>query len=94
MAGRLHSRIGGSGRRGLRNLPEKTGFPAPIEQHGGDGAPLSVAWIEDELLQETRRVWSDAYGRILTVEEGMEILMNVRRLAAGLMHGKQGDDEE
>jgi hypothetical protein len=42
---------------------------------------LSRAWITDELLAETRRVWSNAYQRVITESEGVEILSNVKRLA-------------
>jgi hypothetical protein len=42
---------------------------------------LSGAWITDELLAETRRVWSKAYGRVITEAEALEILTNVKRLA-------------
>ena len=40
-----------------------------------------MAWITDDLLAETRRVWSLAYGRVIAEEEAIEILTNVRRLA-------------
>ncbi len=47
--------------------------------------PLSLAWISDELLEETRRVWSKAYGRVLSAEEAVEILMNVKAVAEVLV---------
>ena len=46
-------------------------------------------WITDELFAETRRVWSKAYGRTITDEEVVEILVNVRRLAEALLHASQ-----
>jgi hypothetical protein len=46
---------------------------------------LSRAWITDELLAETRRVWSNAYGRVITEADALEILTNVKRLAEVLV---------
>ena len=43
--------------------------------------PLSVEWISEELLLETRKLWSKAYGRVISIDEAIEILMNVKRLA-------------
>ena len=48
-------------------------------------------WITDELLAETQRVWSRAYGRKVTADEAVDILANVRRLAEVLLHA--GDKE-
>jgi hypothetical protein len=44
-----------------------------------------MAWITDDLLAETRRVWSVAYGRVIADEEAIEILMNVRRFAETML---------
>jgi len=44
-------------------------------------APYSAKWISEDLLTETREVWSKAYGRVLSNEEAIEILMNVKRMA-------------
>lgn len=63
-----------------------TGLSAPP----GQGCPVSgamprrppgAAWITDEAIADTRRVWSPYYGRELTDAEAVEILMNVRNLA-------------
>jgi len=43
--------------------------------------PLRSTWMTDELIADTRRVWSKAYGRIITDEECIEILANIKRLA-------------
>jgi len=40
-----------------------------------------MQWLSDERIAEARRVWSKAYGRLISDEEAVEILMNVRRLA-------------
>jgi hypothetical protein len=42
-------------------------------------------WITHDLLVETQRVWSKAYGREISATEAMEILTNVRRLAEVLL---------
>jgi len=44
-----------------------------------------MAWISDELLAETIDVWSENYGRPISEEEAVEILMNVKRLGEVLL---------
>jgi hypothetical protein len=51
--------------------------------------PLSLAWITPELLDETRRVWSPTYGRVISDQECVTILNNVKRLAHVLMKIKR-----
>ena len=46
---------------------------------------LSAAWITDELLERTQRVWSRVYGRPIDEREALEILLNVKRFAEVLM---------
>ena len=41
--------------------------------------------MNDELVQDTRQVWSQAYGRVVSEDEAMEILTNDKRLAEVLM---------
>ncbi|MBI5724306.1 MAG: hypothetical protein HZA50_10140 [Planctomycetes bacterium] len=41
------------------------------------------------MLDYTRRVWSKACGRIISAEEAVEILMNVRRLAEVILKAKK-----
>ena len=53
---------------------------------------MSMAWISDELLARTRRVWSNAYGRPVGTEEAAEILTNVKHLAEALAKAKYGGD--
>lgn len=74
----------------MPNSPQTTGFPSPQRHHGPglDSAavrPLSMSWLSDERIAEARRVWSKAYGRVISEEEAVEILMNVRRLAETLL---------
>lgn len=71
-----------------------SGLPAQTVDHGegaavGPAQPVSTAWITEELITETRRVWSSVYGRVISVDEAVEILGNVRRLAEVLLHAKQ-----
>ena len=47
--------------------------------------PLSMAWISDELLANTIDVWSEAYGRPISEDEAVEMLMNVKRLGEVLL---------
>ena len=51
----------------------------------GCGDVVSRAWMNDELVQETRQVWSEAYEREVSEDEAMEILTNVKRLAEALI---------
>jgi len=63
---------------------ELAGFHTNLEQPDPSPGPPrtpATAWISDQLLDHTRRVWSKAYGRVISAEEAVEILMNVRRLA-------------
>jgi hypothetical protein len=41
--------------------------------------------MTDELVRETRQVWSQAYQREVSQDEALEILTNVKRLAEALM---------
>jgi hypothetical protein len=60
------------------------------------GRPLSLAWITDDLLTYTREVWSKAYGRPISEDEAIEILLNVKRLAEAMQKvaGAKGDAED
>jgi len=51
--------------------------------------PLSLAWITDELIAETQRVWSPHYGRDLSPDEALEILRNVKRFAEALADARE-----
>ena len=70
------------------------GFSTPIGHHGPERdlvgvRPLSVSWLSDERIAETRRVWSKAYGRVISEDEAVEILTNVRRLAEVLLNAEE-----
>jgi hypothetical protein len=47
----------------------------------GNGPVPSDPWITDELLRHTQQVWSEVSGRVIPVEEAIEILQNVKGLA-------------
>ena len=51
--------------------------------------PPGAAWITDEAVEDTRRVWSPYYGRELTEGEAVEILMNVKNLADVLVQARR-----
>ncbi len=70
------------------------GLSPKIEHHGTEPdpanvRPLATQWLSDERIAEARRVWSKAYGRVISVDEAVEILTNVRRLAETLVGADQ-----
>ena len=85
----------------LKNPSETTGFPRGKALHvtvsdGISDRPLSLAWITDDLLRYTREVWSKAYGREVSEEEAIEMLVNVKRLAEVMLKvaERKGDDAD
>ena len=66
---------------------DMTGFSAPDEQGmcERDRRPLSLSWMTDELLEETRQLWSQRYEQDITTEEAIEILQNIKRFAEMLL---------
>ncbi len=70
------------------------GYPTQTGHHGPepgsvDVRPLSTQWLSDERIAEARRVWSKAYGRVISEGEAIEILTNVRRLAEVLLRAEE-----
>jgi TolB-like protein len=53
---------------------------AGVSRHIGHHVELPD-WVSEDLLSETRHVWSQAYDRDVDDDEALEILGNVRRLA-------------
>jgi len=51
-----------------------------------------MAWISDELLAKTIDVWSTNYGRPISEDEAVEILMNVKRLGEALLKARREVD--
>jgi len=45
--------------------------------------------LSGERIAETRRVWSKACGRVISEDEAIEILTNVRRLAEVLLNAEE-----
>lgn len=75
--------------------PKSTGFSDPTGQHVTGPVverPLSMQWLSEERIAEARRVWSAAYGRVISEEEAIEILTNVRRLAGVLLRIQEGKE--
>jgi hypothetical protein len=75
-------------------LPQLTGFPLETGHNDPEPGPvtvrpLSTQWLSDERIAEARRVWSKAYGRVISNDETVEILMNVRRLAEILLRAEE-----
>lgn len=66
---------------------------APAGEQRPRLVPLSTAWITDELLRETRRVWSKAYRRPIDDREATEILMNVKRFAEVLLKAAKAESQ-
>jgi len=78
----------------VRSAAQLTGLPPPAGHTGPDAGPeparpLSMQWLTDERIAEARRVWSKAYGRVISDEEAIEILTNVRRLAEVLVRAEE-----
>lgn len=49
--------------------------------------------LTDELLRETRRIWSKAYRRPIDDREATEILMNVKRFAEVLLKAAKAESK-
>ena len=78
----------------MRPSPKLAGLPPEIAHHVTAPGPPAVRpksheWMSDELIADTRRVWSIEYGRVVSEEEAVEILNNVRRLADVLVRAQQ-----
>jgi hypothetical protein len=73
--------------------PQMAGFPPESRHHVPEPEPAAVwpgalDWMSDELIADTRRVWSSAYGRVISADEALEILRNVRRFAEVLVQSQ------
>ena len=72
----------------LAGFSRSTGHTGPEPDSGGV-RPASMRWLSDERIAEARRVWSKASGRVISEDEAVEILTNVRRLAEVLLHAEE-----
>jgi len=91
--------IAASGAR--QNPSERTGCSRGKALHvsvsdGISDRPMSIAWITDDLLRYTQEVWSRAYGREVSEDEAIEMLVNVKRLAEVMLKvaERKGDDAD
>ncbi len=64
--------------------PDEESVTGPNRQRPRNRA-ISMAWISDELLAETIELWSESYGRPISEDEAVEILMNVKRMGELLL---------
>ena len=74
--------------------PQFAGIPPESRHHGPEpesvaARPLGAEWMSDELIADTRRVWSVAYGRVISTDEAVEILNNVRRFAGVMLRAER-----
>lgn len=70
--------------------PHMTGLSSPDEPGLCDTPvpvrrPLSLAWVSDDAIAESQRLWSTRYGREVSEDEAIEILRNVKRFAEMLL---------
>jgi len=65
----------------------------PLSSTGAGACPLSRAWISEALIADHRRVWSRIYRRPVSIEEAVEIIMNIKRLAEAILHSIQSRGE-
>ena len=72
-------------------LPPETGHHGP-EPEPGDVRAVSTHGFSEQRIAEARRVWSKAYGRVISVDEAVEILVNVRRFAEILLRAEQEEN--
>ena len=82
----------------MSNAAVSTGLPHPPEvqeEHKTvvGGRPLAIEWITDELIEEHRRVWSCMYRRIITEEEAIEIIMNIKQFAETILEATAQEGE-
>lgn len=75
----------------MQSLRFPTGLSAPdqlsVSQSGDfSGDALYRSWMTDELVEDTRRIWSPVYGRDISKDEAMEMLTNVKRFAESLLN--------
>ncbi|MGE4157729.1 MAG: hypothetical protein AB7F75_01375 [Planctomycetota bacterium] len=66
-----------------RESPETSGFtpenlPASLKDQPPVGRPLALAWITEDHLDHTRRVWGRLTGREVPEQEAVDILVGIR----------------
>ncbi len=78
--------------RQIAGFGETTGHHGPEPGYVPESTPRTQ-WLSEERIAEARRVWSKAYGRVISDDEAVEILMNVRRLAEILLRAEEEKEE-
>lgn len=78
----------------MQSSRNMAGLPGVTRHHGPEpnsvGArPQPTQWLSDDRIAEARRVWSKAYGRVISEDDAIEILTNVRRLAEILLRAEE-----
>lgn len=66
--------------------------PPEVSDHTAT-RPMTQAWITEELIAETRRVWSPIYGRTISDEEAVEMLTNVKQFVEILLRAKRREQQ-
>jgi hypothetical protein len=75
--------------------PDSTGCVRPVEEHvTRTEAPLSCGWITPALQAKTRELWSRKYGRELTDDDAVEILVNVKTFVDVMLRLQKECEEE
>ena len=83
----------------MQEILSPPGLFGALEQHNElpvvvNQRPSSIAWMTDELIAETRRVWSPHYGRVISEDEAIEILHNVKRFVELLWSIKREREQQ
>lgn len=82
----------------MKGPAERTGFAGQNEQVCPSTRPATAAaarnipgaaWIDDEAVAYTIRVWSPYYGGTLTEAEAVEILMNFTNFVDALVQAER-----
>ncbi len=78
------------GHAGIPRIP--AGHLRAFEEGGGGNVgrprPALPAWITDELIAETRRVWSRHLQRVVSDEEAVEMLQGVGSAGLAILAAK------
>ena len=64
-------------------------LPPPEVSDQTTARPATQAWITEELIVETRRTWSPIYGRVISDEEAVEMLTNVKQFVEILLRAER-----
>ena len=82
-------------KKNLPDRPDSTGLCSDVEEHRDPAAadqPVAMAWMTDELIADTQRVWARQLRRDIPRDEAIEMLMNVKRIAEAFHLAAQTGD--